>query len=616
MDAMVLEQVAAEWARALAGFAFRGAQIEPSGARLFFGPARGERGPVLALATRWPEPLWLWLEEAALPKERERIEAAHRYEGRMVTGLELPAFDRRVRVALGFAEEARGESPPAPPPAAAPGGGPAPGTLPPPPALFWEIEAWAPGNALLAEQRRGLIWVARRRPPTSQRPAVVAGAAYAPPPPAFRRDPRAADAEAVAETLLPAFAADEPREMLAACLAHHWAGMPGPLARHAATALFGSVSPAAGPDAAAMAERLREWAAAAYAPDAPVLALRWRDKHRSATLISARLPYVPGPGVEVLGPWPGWAEAARAVAAALPEVISTEELAQARARARRAERALEAVSRDLAEARRAPEIRRQAEALAAYATQVPRRVASVTLADPSDPERKLFIELNPALAPHENAARYFKRAAKLERALDTIPARRRVLEEGRRAAFALLAALEDGHRPAGAVAPAVQTGTLTPARPARSTLGPRPAGKEDVPAKLLPRRYRTREGWEVWVGKTNEGNDYLTHRLARPEDYWLHVQGSPGSHVVLRRGKGADEPSRDTLREVAAWAAFFSRQRTSGTVPVIYVRKKYVRKPRGAKPGLAEVMRDEKTIFVKPAEPAENAGIGEEENQA
>jgi len=177
---------------------------------------------------------------------------------------------------------------------------------------------------------------------------------------------------------------------------------------------------------------------------------------------------------------------------------------------------------------------------------------------------------------------------------------------------ALLAALEAGIAPRPHAAP-VRTGTLTPARPARSTLGPRPAGKHEVPAKLLPRRYRTHEGWEVWIGKTNEGNDYLTHRLARPEDYWFHVQGSPGSHVVLRRGKGKDEPSRESLREVAAWTAFFSRQRTSGTVPVLYARKKYVRKPRGAKPGLAEVMRDEKTLFVKPAEPPASAEIAEEE---
>ena len=40
------------------------------------------------------------------------------------------------------------------------------------------------------------------------------------------------------------------------------------------------------------------------------------------------------------------------------------------------------------------------------------------------------------------------------------------------------------------------------------------------------------------IGRSNEGNDHLTLHLARPEDYWFHVHGTPGSHVVLRRGKG------------------------------------------------------------------------------
>ena len=68
----------------------------------------------------------------------------------------------------------------------------------------------------------------------------------------------------------------------------------------------------------------------------------------------------------------------------------------------------------------------------------------------------------------------------------------------------------------------------------------------------------------------NEGNDYVTHSLARPEDYWFHVHGCPGSHVVLRRGKGKNEPSKQTLEEVATWAAFYSQARSAGKVPVIW----------------------------------------------
>jgi predicted ribosome quality control (RQC) complex YloA/Tae2 family protein len=292
--------------------------------------------------------------------------------------------------------------------------------------------------------------------------------------------------------------------------------------------------------------------------------------------------------------------------------VTADELADAKARVKRTERALRAVEEDWEEASRAPQVRREAEALAAYLPQVPKRAESVELPDPSDPSRRLKIELDPKLPPHENANRAFRRATKLERALTTIPSRRVVLIEELVKARAQLEQIESGVRPANLPQGPMTGGALSPAKPARGALGPTATRGAEVPARMQPRRYKSTEGWQVLIGRTNEGNDYLTHRLARPEDYWFHVQGSAGSHVVLRRGKSKDEPSRDTLREVASWAAFFSRQKTSGTVPVLWTRKKYVRKPRGSKPGLAEVMRDEKTLFVRPVEPPASAAIVEE----
>jgi predicted ribosome quality control (RQC) complex YloA/Tae2 family protein len=101
------------------------------------------------------------------------------------------------------------------------------------------------------------------------------------------------------------------------------------------------------------------------------------------------------------------------------------------------------------------------------------------------------------------------------------------------------------------------------------------------------------------VGRSNQENDYVTHRLAKPDDYWFHVHGCPGSHVILRREGRKDNPSARTIEEVAAIAAFFSKARTSRKAPVIYTLKKYVRKARGGSPGLAIVTR-ERTIMVVP----------------
>jgi predicted ribosome quality control (RQC) complex YloA/Tae2 family protein len=94
----------------------------------------------------------------------------------------------------------------------------------------------------------------------------------------------------------------------------------------------------------------------------------------------------------------------------------------------------------------------------------------------------------------------------------------------------------------------------------------------------------------------------LTHRFAAPDDVWLHASGASGSHVVLRMHGKSDNPPRDVLEAAAALAARFSKAKHAGTVPVVWTRKRYVRKPRGSPAGLA-VCTHEKTVFVKPALP-------------
>ena len=107
-------------------------------------------------------------------------------------------------------------------------------------------------------------------------------------------------------------------------------------------------------------------------------------------------------------------------------------------------------------------------------------------------------------------------------------------------------------------------------------------------------------GWKVIAGKTDVDNDYLSLKLAKPNDYWFHVRGMPGSHVVLRTG--SREAPRDTLKQAAAVAAYYSKARHGGVVPVSCTQARYVTKPRGAKPGLVQI-RKEITLKVRPALP-------------
>lgn len=119
----------------------------------------------------------------------------------------------------------------------------------------------------------------------------------------------------------------------------------------------------------------------------------------------------------------------------------------------------------------------------------------------------------------------------------------------------------------------------------------------------LPRvfEYRLPQDWQVLAGRTDEDNDHLSLRIAAPNDWWFHVKGQPGSHVVLRVPSGR-EPDRGILKQAAAIAAYHSKARHGGVVPVSATRARYVSKPRGAKPGTVQI-RKEIILKVRPAVP-------------
>ena len=115
--------------------------------------------------------------------------------------------------------------------------------------------------------------------------------------------------------------------------------------------------------------------------------------------------------------------------------------------------------------------------------------------------------------------------------------------------------------------------------------------------------YELPGGWTVLAGKTDEDNDTLSIRLTHPEDWWFHVRGMPGSHVLLRH-RSDEEPDRETLKRAAAIAAYHSKARDGGRVSVSCTRAKNVTKPRGAKPGTVTIRR-ESLLKVRPWIPEE-----------
>jgi predicted ribosome quality control (RQC) complex YloA/Tae2 family protein len=113
--------------------------------------------------------------------------------------------------------------------------------------------------------------------------------------------------------------------------------------------------------------------------------------------------------------------------------------------------------------------------------------------------------------------------------------------------------------------------------------------------------YELPGGFQVFAGKTDADNDRLSIKFAAPNDYWFHVRGMPGSHVILRVGEN-DEPSKDIIKQAASVAAYHSKARTGGVVPVSCTRAKNVTKARGEKPGTVHI-RKETVLKVRPAVP-------------
>ena len=199
------------------------------------------------------------------------------------------------------------------------------------------------------------------------------------------------------------------------------------------------------------------------------------------------------------------------------------------------------------------------------------------------------VALDPALPVHENAERYYQSAARAARARERLPG---LVDEARGRADALAALLERARRGDA------EEEELRAVLPDRGD-----AGGEGGPERLPYRRYRSSGGLEIRVGRGSRRNDDLTFHHSSPDDVWLHARHAAGAHVILRWSGEGSPPARD-LAEAATLAALHSRARTSGSVPVDWTRRKYVRKPRKAPPG-AVVPDRVSTVFVEPDEALE-----------
>jgi predicted ribosome quality control (RQC) complex YloA/Tae2 family protein len=109
-------------------------------------------------------------------------------------------------------------------------------------------------------------------------------------------------------------------------------------------------------------------------------------------------------------------------------------------------------------------------------------------------------------------------------------------------------------------------------------------------------------GHAIFVGKSGSENDRVTFDIAGPDDTWLHARGVPGSHVIVR-WNGPDRNDDAVLVRAAELAAYFSQSRASGRVEVDITARRFVRKIKGAGPGMV-TYRHERTVSVAPIGPS------------
>jgi predicted ribosome quality control (RQC) complex YloA/Tae2 family protein len=115
--------------------------------------------------------------------------------------------------------------------------------------------------------------------------------------------------------------------------------------------------------------------------------------------------------------------------------------------------------------------------------------------------------------------------------------------------------------------------------------------------------YELPDNWIVVAGRTDADNERLSIKLADPRDWWFHVRGMPGSHVLLKYSpEHAEKPDSATLKAAAAIAAWHSKARNGGVVPVSCTRACNVSKPRGTPTGTVSI-RKERVLKVRPALP-------------
>lgn len=255
----------------------------------------------------------------------------------------------------------------------------------------------------------------------------------------------------------------------------------------------------------------------------------------------------------------------------------------------RLRRYAEALAEDRARHQKGLGLRAKAAALSAELWRLKGAAGKVTLADGS------VLELPIGARAEEAVQRWFTAVKRAERGLARVAELEREVARQRLELEARMAA------PPPPPAPKAKgPGVRSKPEARRMEQG---KGREDRRSDGKGRAFRSVMvgGFEVLIGKGDADNDALTFKVADNLDFWLHVAGVPGSHVIIRNPDKVSEPPREVLERAAQLAAFHSKARDGGKVEVHWCRVADVSKPRGFAPGKV-LLKAFKSVRVYPKE--------------
>lgn len=200
-------------------------------------------------------------------------------------------------------------------------------------------------------------------------------------------------------------------------------------------------------------------------------------------------------------------------------------------------------------------------------------------------DEPLTIPLDETMTALENAKRYFERYGKLKRTFEALTTQTEETKSSILHLESIRNALEIARHEEDLVqikAELSEYGYLKKHSPFGKGPG---SGKKEKKVRITakPLHYRTADGFDLYVGKNNYQNDFLTFEFANGNDWWFHAKDCAGSHVILKND-GRELPDH-VFEAAGSLAAYYSKNREAGKVEIDYVDKKQVKKPNGAKPG-------------------------------